>query len=244
MDRVLTFAFCDDDASDRVALHGLCAGLLDRLGMQARFFDFSSAMALETADVSGVDLIFLDIEMPGEDGISAARAVRRTNSAVPIVFVTAHPNYAIEGYGVGAYRYLLKPVDEKGFCLDMAPLFQELAHETDGSVVVRCDDQVCVVSLRDVMYVTTAPQPKRLLVTTTRGVLECADSLKRWEQMVAQAGSTDFFRCHGSALINFRYLRNIRQAEVVMEDGAALPLGKRRRRDLSEAALRYRGFHA
>lgn len=243
MARTLTIAFCDDDPHDREQMHALVHGSLARLKPEARFFDLASAEALVCEGTSRFDLIFLDIEMAGENGLAAARSVRRENATVPIVFVTAHPNYAIEGYGVGAYRYLLKPVDEERFRLDIEPLLRELASETNGSVAIRCEDEIAVVSLRDVLYVTTG-EAKHVHVVTTGRTYDAVDSLKHWEQLIDDAGSADFFRCHGSVIVNFRYIRNIRPTEVVMADGTSLPLSRRRRRELSEAALRYRGFHA
>ena len=54
------------------------------------------------------DIIFLDIEMPGMDGLTFARELYESGSAAQLVFVTSHPEYAIDGYEVGAVRYLLK----------------------------------------------------------------------------------------------------------------------------------------
>ena len=68
------------------------------------------------------DLIFLDIDLGGMDGMALARKIRETDSEVPILFLTNHKEYVFEGYEVQAFRYLLKPVTED----TLFPLLEEL----------------------------------------------------------------------------------------------------------------------
>ncbi|MCU6710378.1 response regulator [Paenibacillus sp. J5C_2022] len=68
------------------------------------------AMQMLRAEGTGIDIVFLDIEMPGMNGLQAAEEIMEAHSAIDIVFITAYDQYAIEAFEVNAIDYLLKPV--------------------------------------------------------------------------------------------------------------------------------------
>lgn len=80
------------------------------------------------------DLIFLDIDLGGMDGMALARKIRETDSEVPILFLTNHREYVFEGYEVQAFRYLLKPVTED----TLFPLLDELQSCADRKSRICC----------------------------------------------------------------------------------------------------------
>ena len=61
------------------------------------------------------DILLLDVIMPGENGIDAAREIRRYDNNVKIIFLTSSAEFAVESYTVGAYFYQLKPIWEESF---------------------------------------------------------------------------------------------------------------------------------
>ena len=71
----------------------------------------SAAEAVELARDNEVDVVFLDVEMPGATGLDAAPHVRERRDPPAVVFVTAHAEYAVGAFAVEAFDYLLKPVD-------------------------------------------------------------------------------------------------------------------------------------
>lgn len=104
-------AICDDQADELAEL----AELLNRWQIERRaalrFKAFhSAAELLDSTEKEAFSLYFLDIIMPGEDGISAAREIRNFNDAAEIIFLTSSPAFAYESYGVRALDYILKPI--------------------------------------------------------------------------------------------------------------------------------------
>lgn len=65
------------------------------------------------AEDKSFDLLLLDVEMPGTDGVTLAKTVRQENEAVQIVFITGYSDYIAEGYDVAALHYLVKPVSRE-----------------------------------------------------------------------------------------------------------------------------------
>ena len=77
-----------------------------------RIFKDASSFLFEREDYR-FDVLFLDIKMPGENGVSLAKHLRRLGDDMPIIFVTGEREYVLEGYEVQALHYLIKPVQEK-----------------------------------------------------------------------------------------------------------------------------------
>ncbi|GIO64295.1 response regulator [Paenibacillus cineris] len=100
--------------------------------------------ALEHAEGIPVDIAFLDIEMPGLNGLEAAERLHAIHPGIQVVFVTAYNQYAIEAFEVNAIDYLLKPVDPERFAKTVSRLEARLApqQETAAPVLVRQDPQV------------------------------------------------------------------------------------------------------
>lgn len=107
---MLTAIIVDDD---RISLN-LLSYQLQKTGDFETIHEYSSPFeALKNIPVLQPDVIFLDIEMPGLSGIDLAAKLRKMNIETPIIFITAHRNYAYEAFRVGAFNYLLKPYSMK-----------------------------------------------------------------------------------------------------------------------------------
>ena len=100
--------FVDDEKLQ----HKMIRSLLDelRLPVDAHFFFGAKDLFFSLEDHPDVDVIFLDVEMPGLDGLAIARKIRQNLPDVAIVFITAYSDYAVKSYDVKALDYLLKPV--------------------------------------------------------------------------------------------------------------------------------------
>ena len=114
----------DDCAADTSLLRSLVSQWASERQITAEILSYPSAedFLFHWSDNGTCDLLFLDIEMQGIDGVSLAKTVRKSNKNVNIVFITGYSDYISEGYEVSALHYLMKPVNkDKLFCtLDRA----------------------------------------------------------------------------------------------------------------------------
>ena len=108
-------AICDDRAEDARLVAQYVRAWAESRGGSAALEIFPSAEAfLFTYDEDkDFDLLLLDVEMGGMDGVTMARRVRAENASVQIVFITGYTDYIAEGYDVAALHYLVKPVREE-----------------------------------------------------------------------------------------------------------------------------------
>ena len=108
-------AVCDDAQADRDYIRTLAARWASDRGISVQVQDFASAerFLFHYAEESDFDILLLDIEMDGMDGVTMAKRLRQDNDTLQIIFVTGYTDYIAEGYEVAALHYLVKPLKEE-----------------------------------------------------------------------------------------------------------------------------------
>ena len=196
----------------------------------------SGASALDALRTHHVDLVFLDINMPGVDGFMVAESLVGPDAPL-LVFVTAHDSHAIRAFEARALDYLLKPVREERLSLTLDRAREALAARRSAayatqlrSVIAQLDQQVAAgpavpqapaatperIEVRDgerVRYVDAADvawaeaQGAYVKLHTSRGTFEIRDTLARLE---GSLDSRRFVRIHRSYLVNVGQVRELR----------------------------------
>lgn len=112
---MLNIAICDDDIQTTGRMDMLLQKIAKRNFMDVEIEVFWNGKSLADAVAKGTyfDMIYLDIEMDKEDGISAAKRIRAYDKNVLIIYVTSHENHMQESFEVRPFRFLVKPVSEK-----------------------------------------------------------------------------------------------------------------------------------
>ncbi|HET6551279.1 MAG TPA: LytTR family DNA-binding domain-containing protein [Solirubrobacter sp.] len=183
------------------------------------------------------DAVFLDVRMPGLDGVELARVLRRFAAPPALIFVSAYESAAVEAFELRALDYLMKPVSRARVAEALARIADKPAASPDtlavdvpggGTRLVRRDDVLYLQSHGD--YVRVVTGDGRFLVRGTLGEIE-----RRW----APHG---FHRVHRRYLVNLRRAAEVRPqlngtALVIMGDGAELPIA---RREVAELRRRLR----
>ena len=136
---MIKIAFCDDDME---VLHQMNE-LLDRYRVERNeditYAAFQSPFELLTEIEKGIrpDILFLDVVMPGQNGMDVAKEIRQYDTNMKIIFLTSSPEFAVESYSVGAYFYQLKTIWEEIFFRLMDPVLARklLFHLENGAVL-------------------------------------------------------------------------------------------------------------
>lgn len=199
----------------------------------------SATEALRVLQELEVDVVFLDISMPGLSGLELAQVLARFKNPPPIVFVTAHDQHAVEAFELNAVDYVLKPVRQDR----LAEAVRRVV-EGGGRPAPRADDQVAVelggrtrfVSRSDIGYVEAQGDYARL--HTAEGSHLLRTSLATLEDEWREAG---FVRIHRSLLVSLPHVEEIRTEAgrcTVVVGGQELSVSRRHTRELRDLLVR------
>ncbi len=191
----------------------------------------SGAKLLKVVDAVYYDLIILDIEMPGLNGIDTAKKLRKIEDKTAIVFLTSHVEYALEGYEVNALRYLTKPANSEKLSEIITYLLEQ--KKKDKRILLRNSEDVEMVCVADIYYMEA--QDQMIRVVTAKGEYRNRYNLGDYE---TELGAYGFFRIHRGYLINLGHVLRLTGREIVMDDNVSLPVSRTK-----EAALKNALFH-
>ena len=220
---MIKIAFCDDDME---VLHQMNE-LLDRYRVERNeditYAAFQSPFELLTEIEKGIrpDILFLDVVMPGQNGMDVAKEIRQYDTNMKIIFLTSSPEFAVESYTVGAYFYQLKPIWEESFFRLMDSVLAECERKKKNSLVVRSKDGITRIDLRQLEYCEVLGR-KLLFHLENGAVLESAGSLDDLAGQLMQY--SNFFRPHRSFLVNMEYIQNISSRSIKMVNDAEIPI--------------------
>lgn len=190
---------------------------------------------LDEYDTSA-DIMFMDIQMPLIDGMSAAKKIRERDKNVLMVFVTNLAQYAIEGYDVGAFDFILKPVRYTGFSMKLDRMLKELAHRrSDITINLYTRDGMCRVAVSDIYYAEVMNHD--VILHTTGGDLKMRTSLSK---LCEQLADYHFALCNACYLVNLRYVTRIDLDFVTVADHK-LRISQSKRKAFLQVTAKYCG---
>lgn len=156
------------------------------------------------------DIVFLDVEMPGLDGIELARRLRRLESPPAIVFVTAFEQYAVDAFELAAVDYLVKPIRPEG----LARALERARHrpvDPTAALRTRLGDRILTIPVINIRALVA--EDKYTVVHFDAGEALVDESLVSLERRFA----AQFIRIHRKALVARRYLRGLFRDEQGQE---------------------------
>ncbi len=237
----------DDEQNSRVALRGkldLFCPELEIIGEAENVSD-----ALELCEKSRPDLLFLDVNLAGEDGFDILEKLKDSTVRMPeIIFITAHDEHAIRAIKVSAADYLLKPIDPEELVkavrkveakkdIDPAPKLNTLlenirqASDSPKKIVIPSSDGLHVVKIADITRCESSSNYTQFFLTNGKPML-ASKTLKEFDAMLTPY---NFERIHKSHLINMNYVKKYVQSDggyVIMEDGSRIPVANRKKEQL------------
>lgn len=235
-------AICDDEEYFRLREKKLIEQYMENCGYACQIDLYASGKELLwKADTNlRYDVIFLDVSMEEMDGLETAGKIRELSGTVYIVFVTAYITYALEGYKVGAVRYILKEEES----------LESALKECLDTITDRMNDEeaVCEIELQNekkriptdaILYVESRLH-KVIFFIIEDGVKEYAryGRLDTVEKELQQYG---FYRVHQSFLVNMKYAIGVERYKVSLENGTEISISKKYYKNVETEYIRLRG---
>ena len=242
MAETIKIAVCDDEKNIRSYL----VSLIKKQGGECSITEYASADAY-LSDGKEHDIIFLDIEMGGSgagpDGRGLARHIRGMESQKQpiIIFVTGYEKYVYDAFDVGAFQYLVKPVDEQEFAevfgrASRQILSGQIASEAEKrkkKLVIQYGGEGKAIPLNDIYYMES--RNHNIVLYLKDGNIEYYAKIGDLEEELAG----QFCRIHRGYLINLFYVEGYDKTEVRMANGDKLLLSRYRYDGFVQAYMDY-----
>ncbi len=203
-ERPLRLLIVDDEAPARSRMRDLLADIGDALPVIVAGEAANGREALQIVDAGGVDVVLLDVRMPGMDGVEVAQHLRQAASPPAVIFTTAYDSYAISAFELHAVDYLLKPiratrlrealVRAKGM-MPKDEVLRELQQTPRACLSAAERGKVHLIPVEDILFMRA--ELKYVTVRTTEREYLIEESLTRLEQEFAER----FVRAHRNCLV-------------------------------------------
>lgn len=221
---MLRIAVVDDEREQRVLLES-CLHRYEQENSQHFLISlFEDAQDFLRQDPGDFEIVLLDIQMPGLDGMTVARQLRQRNQHLVLIFITNMVQFAVEGYAVDAMDFIVKPVSYYRLASSITKALGRLRTEQGVPLVLHTKEGTYRLDSARVHYIEMLNH--HTIFHTEDGVFDTTGSLKKLEQQLA---SQPFARCNSGYLVNLRYVRSVEGSDVVV-GGDRLQISRTRRK--------------
>lgn len=229
----ITVAICEDCVDESEYLRKILHNWMYTTGHTLNLSVYSSAERFWSAYEDGFrpDLLLLDVEMPGQNGMALAKKLRQLHDDTPLVFITGYSDYMAEGYDVAALHYLLKPVSEQALARVLARALDQLQHQRKF-LLCTVDGMMQKIYLDEIQYIEVLSH-----TVTIHGDRDYTVHLPIRE--LEQQLGTEFCRCHRSYLVNLARIRQLKKADILLDSGTEIPLSRRLASSVHQAFFAY-----
>ncbi len=214
--------------------------LIERYG-KARSLSFQVvwyASALEmSSDKSHYDLLLLDIDLPGINGMEAAQLLRVYDDVTPIIFVTNLAQYAISGYEVGATGFIVKPATFGNLRLNLDRAMRQIRQSASRSISVSTSDGLRVIAIGEIVWI----EIKGHHITVHLEGNDQIESYGTLSQIEKDLEDAPVLRITKSFLVNMDKVRRVRGNTLQLVTGEELPISRARKREIVDTITDYLG---
>ena len=223
----MNIIICDDRIDDRKNLSDLLSDYGEKKNYEFTITEYDSGEQLceEQSALEACQLLFLDINMQGMDGLKTAMRIKEKYPKLPVVLVTAYMNYALDGYKVKASRFLLKDnlADTIEECMD--DLIAEI-NKNRRILEFRFVEGTIKLYADDIIYIET--ELHKNVFYTEKGTFQIYKNM-------------GFVRAHLSFLVNMKYITKISSYVMTLTTGKKISVPKARYAQVKREYMLYKG---
>ena len=195
---------------------------LDKYSMQRHvdldYYDYTSGRDLLASNIKH-DIIFMDYQMDGLDGLETSDQLRKKNIDIPIVFLTSYPHVVFDAFKVNAFRFLVKPIDME----KLTDTMDSFLHDLDDSnyILVKTDETNKRINIKDIVYVEASG--KYCYIRDNEDSVLYKGTLAEIEEKLPQ---DMFFRSHRTYLVGFRHITSHTSTSILFDNNERALISK------------------
>lgn len=232
---MLTVSLCDDNAQERAYIKSLVLDWLERSGAMVSIREYPSAEALLFSySDNPPDILLLDIEMPGMNGVELAKRLRERAETVQIIFITGYSDFIAEGYDVSALHYLLKPISSDKLFEVLDRAYKVICEEKPPETIVfRAGMETLRFKLSDIEYIVALGHST--VLSADGKTYDLSVPISEAEKALGEG----FIRCHRSYIVNLKYVSAVSGGTLTLDSGVKIPVARGSKKAVAEEFVRY-----
>ncbi|MEG1719568.1 MAG: LytTR family DNA-binding domain-containing protein [Clostridia bacterium] len=231
----MNIAIVDDSTNDRKSILNFFQQYVQEYSRYIRLFVYENGEKfLSTADLSDIDVLFLDIYMEKLTGIDVAHKVRDKNCTFPIVFITSSNDYAVKSYEVRAFDYIVKPITYDKIVTAM-DLLQKESAISSRIITVKEGREMRKVALSDILYVDY--DNHYIQIHTKNSIISTYIKFLDFEQMLKPF--SNFITCYRCLIVNMDFIEKIEENFFLLNNGEYIPINRNNSKEIKKIYTNY-----
>lgn len=219
-------AVCDDDKAALSILSGAVVSAFRTHDVEANVELFERPRdLLRRMKECSYELLFLDIDMPGMDGLSLGRQLRKESNLIDIIYISNREDLVFDALRINPKGFIRK----SRFLQDVSGVidayFAARPEEKAGTLVIQSREQIRYVSLNELTYIEGAG---KLQLVHVAGKAEPVELHRQMQELEDELGPQGFLRIHKGFLVNYRFVRRIGDIDVTLTNGEVIPMSRRK----------------
>lgn len=218
MDKInIKAAICDDEKTFHKKLSALLWKYMETRSAEI-YPDFYKNGEELLRSPKEYDIIFMDFQMDGINGIETGIKLRESNSDCVIIFVSAYPAAALDAYEAKTFRFLVKPIDETKLFKALDDYLKSIDY--DNLLLLNTHEEKYKIKISEIIYLEG--DGKYTTVRTMKQSLRIRLNLRQLELKLPQS---KFIRCSKSFVVGFSHIRNHNSTEIIFDNGEKAIIG-------------------
>lgn len=226
---IINIGICDDEFQHKETIKDILNKILNSYSIQFNIHEYSSGEELLNNYYNSLDILIIDIQMKLINGMDTARKIREFDDKVEIIFMTSFSEFMQDGYEVKAYRYILKPIEERKILKSILPCINEIIRRRSNYLTINVKNYIDRIRIDSILYIET--DRPNILIYTSDNTYSTKMSISKIENILKEYG---FFRCHNSYIVNLKLIESINSNTVILKNNH-IPVSKYRIKELKLA---------
>ena len=224
-------AFCDDELLFAEKLKKKCEEFLIAKEFNYNISIFSDGLSLIHSEEE-IDIVFLDIGMPGIDGFEVAEILNKRKKKVIIIFVTSHNEMISRGYHVKAFRYLTKPIEQCEFIEAIENALKEWKYAS--CILILSDGNNYVIETGSITHIESLGEGSAVYTEQDRYIT--VYTMQYWMRLL---DNCSFIRSHRAYIVNLGYIQKIDNNKIILKNNMEVPVAIRSKKKVVNMLYNY-----
>lgn len=232
----MNIAIIEDEIKTQKLLKSYFADFTRKKGEEFQISCFDNPITFLANYKANYDIVLMDIELPHMNGMDASHKLREMDKTVTLIFVTNMAQFAVEGYSVNAFDYIVKPISSDDFSLKLERAILRIKSNIDPKIKILVNYAVKLVSISQIKYVEVIGH--KLVYHTLDG--ENYPTTGTLKDVEAKLHLKGFAKCNSCYLVNLRHVSEV-DGQTVTVGGEVLQISYPKRKDFMRALNNFLG---